>query len=136
MECRRCAGCEQAFRPRAQFPGSASAGSRLVSVSGDDSGNGASVRADADYRANQAEAQREWAGSHRDYWRDGERRTPATPSAIVWSSAGAIASGTRHVLQRWTRQRRFRPFCQAPTAWCHGPVAILQRRMCARSNSQ
>jgi len=32
---------------------------------------------DSDYRANQAEAQRQWRSRHRDYWREYRRKNPA-----------------------------------------------------------
>jgi len=32
---------------------------------------------DSDYRANQAEAQRQWRGRNKDYWREYRRRNPA-----------------------------------------------------------
>jgi hypothetical protein len=34
------------------------------------------LRSDDDYRANQAQAQQVWAGSHGDYWRDYRARHP------------------------------------------------------------
>ena len=91
-------------------------------------------RGDGDYRANQALAQRAWADGRRDYWREWRAAHPNTPSATVWSSGDATASGMCHVLQRWTRQRQFIPFHQGLTVWCRGRVAILQRWTRARSN--
>jgi len=64
----------------------------------------------------------------------GEPRTPSTPNATAWRSAGAMAIGRCHVLQRWTRHRRFLPWHQGHRGWFRGPVAILQRRTRGRSN--
>jgi hypothetical protein len=47
-----------------------------ASVNGGAAGNGPSVNSDADYRENQARAQRAWAQTHPDYWRDYRRTHP------------------------------------------------------------
>jgi hypothetical protein len=45
-------------------------------VSADAAGNEPSDASDADYRENQARAQRAWAQSHREYWREYRRTHP------------------------------------------------------------
>ncbi len=69
MGCRRCAGCGAGFKtnPRVAdqrycgLPACRRARRRLWQRQ--------KLKADADYRVNQAEAQRGWAADHADYWR-------------------------------------------------------------------
>ncbi len=118
MERRCCAACEQAFRPRAQSPGSCIAVSLLVSVSG----GGAGRRTSASATRITAPTKRGRSGSGPPITAitgaSGEPHTPNTPSAIGWRSVGAMASGKRHVLQRWTRHRRLTGDFQI------GPLAV------------
>jgi hypothetical protein len=76
MESRRCAGCDQAFRPRSQVPGQRYCSEVACQRERRRCWQRAKRASDADYRENQARAQRAWAQSHRDYWRD-YRRTHA-----------------------------------------------------------
>jgi hypothetical protein len=70
MECRRCAACKQAFRPRAQVPQQLFCGKAACQRERRRRWQRSKRRSDEDYRANQAQAQRNWAGGHRDYWRE------------------------------------------------------------------
>jgi hypothetical protein len=70
MECRRCAACEQAFRPRAQVPQQLFCGKAVCQRERRRRWQRRKRQGDEDYRANQAQAQRNWAGGHRDYWRE------------------------------------------------------------------
>ena len=69
MERRRCAACEQAFRPRAQSRGQLYCGQAACQRERRRRWQRNKRRRDEDYRANQARAQRVWAADHRDYWR-------------------------------------------------------------------
>ncbi len=63
MAKRRCAACGGVFAPRRNVPHQ-----RYCSKS--------DCQQDADYRANQAAAQRTWCARHRDYWRGYRRAHP------------------------------------------------------------
>jgi hypothetical protein len=76
MESRRCAGCGQAFRPRAQNPQQHYCSKDVCQRERRRLWQQAQRANDADYRENQARAQRAWAQSHRDYWRDYRGRHP------------------------------------------------------------
>jgi hypothetical protein len=69
MERRRCAACEQAFRPRTQSPGQLYCGQAPCQRERRRRWQRSKRQRDEDYRANQARAQRVWAADHRDYWR-------------------------------------------------------------------
>ena len=69
MERRRCAACEQAFRPRAQSRGQLYSGQAACQRERRRRWQRNKRRRDEDYRANQVRAQRVWAADHRDYWR-------------------------------------------------------------------
>jgi hypothetical protein len=76
MECRRCASCGRSFRPRAQVPQQRYCGMAACQRERRRRWHQNKLRSDDDYRANQAQAQQAWAGSHRDYWRDYRARHP------------------------------------------------------------
>jgi len=69
MDRRRCASCEQAFRPRAQCRGQLYCGQAACQRERRRRWQRRKRQRDEDYRANQAQAQRVWAAGHRDYWR-------------------------------------------------------------------
>jgi hypothetical protein len=76
MEHRRCAACGRTFRARSQVPQQ-----RYCSEVGCQRERRrlwqrAKRASDADYRENQARAQRAWAAKHREYWREYRRRHP------------------------------------------------------------
>ena len=76
MEKRRCAGCGEAFWPRPQVPHQlycSAAGCQRTRRRCWQQGK---RQSDADYRENQARAQRAWAQGHRDYWREYRRTHP------------------------------------------------------------
>ena len=70
MECRRCASCDQAFRPRAQVPQQRYCGKAACQRERRRRWQQSRLQGDGDYRANQAQAQQAWAGGHGDYWRE------------------------------------------------------------------
>jgi hypothetical protein len=70
MECRRCAACERVFRPRAQVPRQRFCGEAACQRERRRRWQQGKRQGDEDYRANQARAQRIWAGGHREYWRE------------------------------------------------------------------
>ena len=69
MESRRCAACGQAFRPRSRVPQQRYCGAAACRRDRRRRWQRAKRESDADYRENQARAQRAWAQNHRDYWR-------------------------------------------------------------------
>ena len=75
MQCRRCAGCGVSFRPRPQVPEQ-----RFCSQPECQRERRRRWKrkhqTDADYRDNQARAQRAWSERHREYWREYRRRHP------------------------------------------------------------
>lgn len=76
MECRRCAACGQAFRPRAQVPQQRYCALASCQRERRRRWQQSKLRSDADYRANQVLAQRAWADGHGDYWREYRARHP------------------------------------------------------------
>jgi len=70
MERRRCAACDRAFRPRAQVPHQRYCALAACQRERRRRWQQRKVHADADYRANQREAQRAWADCHGEYWRE------------------------------------------------------------------
>jgi hypothetical protein len=91
MERRRCAACGKAFRPRSQVPDqmycSASACQRVRRRRW----QRAKRQNDADYRENQARAQRAWVEGHPDYWREYRHTHPK------YSESNRIAARRRRV---------------------------------------
>jgi hypothetical protein len=76
MEIRRCAACGQAFRPRSQVPQQRYCRAAACQRERRRRWQRAKRESDADYRENQARAQRAWAQNHRDYWRAYRRTHP------------------------------------------------------------
>ena len=76
MECRRCAACDRAFRPRAQVPHQRYCGLAACQRERRRRWQQSKLRSDADYRANQRQAQRAWADGHGEYWREYRARHP------------------------------------------------------------
>jgi hypothetical protein len=77
MEYRRCAACEQVFRPRAQVPQQRFCGKAACQGERRRRWQQGKRRGDEDYRANQAHAQRTWGDGHRDYWCEWRATHPA-----------------------------------------------------------
>jgi len=69
MEERRCAGCGEAFRPRPQVPDQEYCGKKECRRVRRRHWQRAKRQDDADYRDNQARAQRAWARENSAYWR-------------------------------------------------------------------
>jgi hypothetical protein len=70
MERRRCAACDRAFRPRAQVPHQRYCALAACQRERRRRWQQSKLHADADYRANQRQAQRAWADVHGEYWRE------------------------------------------------------------------
>ena len=75
MQCRRCAGCGVSFRPRPQVPEQRFCSQPLCQRERRRRWK-RKHQTDADYRDNQARAQRAWSERHREYWREYRRRHP------------------------------------------------------------
>ena len=76
MECRRCASCDQIFRPRAQVPHQRYCALTACQRERRRRWQQNKLRTDADYRANQVQARRTWADGHGDYWREYRAKHP------------------------------------------------------------
>ena len=76
MERRRCAACGEAFRPRSQVPQQSYCSALACQRARRRRWQQAKRHSDADYRENQARAQRVWAQGHRGYWREYRRTHP------------------------------------------------------------
>ena len=76
MERRRCAACGEAFRRRSQVPNQKYCSELTCQRARRRRWQRAKRQSDADYRENQARAQRAWVQGHRDYWREYRRRHP------------------------------------------------------------
>jgi hypothetical protein len=76
MECRRCASCGQVFRPRAQVPQQRYCSLASCQRERRRRWQQSKLKDDADYRANQRQAQRAWAGRRGDYWREYRAKHP------------------------------------------------------------
>ena len=76
MEMRRCAACGEAFRPRSQVPDQTYCSALTCQRVRRRRWQQAKRQSDADYRENQARAQRAWVQRHRDYWRAYRRTHP------------------------------------------------------------
>lgn len=76
MERRRCAACGEAFRPRSQVPDQMYCSASACQRTRRRRWQQAKRQSDADYRENQARAQRAWVQGHRDYWREYRRTHP------------------------------------------------------------
>ena len=118
MERRRCAACEQAFRPRTQSPGQLYCGQAACQRERRRRWQRSKRQRDEDYRANQSQAQRVWAADHRDYWRkwraahpeyternrvaqrrrDGERQASRLAKMDASTPINGVPSGTYHLL--------------------------------------
>jgi hypothetical protein len=68
MECRRCAACERAFRPRAQVPHQRYCALAACQRERRRRWQRSKLQTDTDYRANQRQAQRAWMDGHGEYW--------------------------------------------------------------------
>jgi hypothetical protein len=96
MESRRCAACGQAFRPRSQVPHQSYCSAAACQRARRQRWRNAKRESDADYRANQARAQRAWARGHREYWREYRRTHPE------------YGESNRKAAREWQRDRRQR----------------------------
>jgi hypothetical protein len=103
MERRRCAACGGAFRPRSQVPAQKYCSKSACQRARRRRWQRAKRQSDADYRENQARAQRAWAQGHRDYWREYRRTHPQ------YCESNRLAARQR---QRKRRRRRVAQFAK------------------------
>jgi hypothetical protein len=76
MAKRRCAACGCLFVPRRNVPDQRYCSERACQRARRRRWQRQKLKADADYRANQAAAQRRWRERHPDYWRRYRQRHP------------------------------------------------------------
>jgi hypothetical protein len=76
MECRQCAACDRAYRPRAQVPHQRYCALAACQRERRRRWQQSKLHNDADYRANQRQAQRVWTEGHGEYWREYRARHP------------------------------------------------------------
>ena len=103
MDDRRCAACGKSFRLCPRVRDQKYCGEEECRRARRRRWQRARRQADADYRDNQARAQRGWAEGNSAYWRAYRSGTPTMRKRIARSSANGIAGGVRRILQRWTR---------------------------------
>ena len=103
MEMRRCAACGKAFRPRSQVPDQTYCSALTCQRVRRRRWQQAKRQSDADYRENQARAQRAWVQGHRDYWREYRRTHPQ------YCESNRLAARQR---QRKRRRRRVAQFAK------------------------
>ena len=73
---RRCRCCGKTFNPRPQVPKQQYCLERTCQQARKRAWQKERRHTDPDYRENQREAQKRWAGRHPDYWREWRRRHP------------------------------------------------------------
>jgi hypothetical protein len=76
MAKRRCAACGYLFEPRRNVPQQSYCSKRACQRTRRRRWQRQKLKTDADYRANQAAAQRRWREHHPAYWRDYRQRHP------------------------------------------------------------
>ena len=76
MQCQQCAACAGVFWPRSQNRTQRYCGQRHCQQERRRRWKREKRRTDADYRDNQARAQRSWGERHPTYWREYRRRHP------------------------------------------------------------
>jgi len=77
MDSRACAACGKPLRPRPQRPDQCFCSAAACQRERKRRWQQERVRHDADYRDNQARAQRAWAQRHPGYWRSYRQRNPS-----------------------------------------------------------
>ena len=97
MERRRCAACGAAFRPRSQVAAQMYCSAPDCQRARRRRWQRAKRRSDADYRENQARAQRAWVQGHRDYWREYRRTHPQ------YSESNRVAARQRRRAARFAK---------------------------------
>ena len=76
MQCRQCAACGASFRPCPQIPEQRFCSQPDCQRERRRRWKRRKRQTDADYRDNQARAQRAWSERHREYWREYRRQHP------------------------------------------------------------
>ena len=104
MECRRCAACDRAFRPRAQIPHQRYCALAACQRERRRRWQLSKLHSDADYRANQRQAQRAWADGHGEFCKT--RRTSAAVASPLLNTVaiGVIGMARPIVTATWFHQ--------------------------------
>jgi hypothetical protein len=124
MAKRRCAACGCLFEPRRNVPHQRYCSERGCQRTRRRRWQRQKLKADADYRANQAAAQRRWRERHPAYWRDYRQRHP---DSTARNREQPLRVPRRRRLQTWTRTPPKGPFVQALTDWFRWQPQGLQR---------
>jgi hypothetical protein len=128
MEKRRCAACGQAFWPRPQVPQQKYYGAEACRRIRRRRWQKAKLESDADYRENQARAQR-LAQGHRDYWRAYRSRHPQycvdNRKRARWRQRERRRRAAKFA--KMDSSGRFRLCLQVLTCWCPKLPRSLQR---------
>ena len=108
MEQRRCAGCHKLFHPRPQSPDQKFCSAAECQRERKRRWQEAKRAADADYRDNDAQANRQWRNRHRGYWREYRRKHPQ------------YVTGNRQQQRERDRALRRHPVALGPdlAPWC------------------
>jgi hypothetical protein len=110
MERRRCVACGEAFLPRSQVPDQMYCSESDCQRARRRRWQRAKRQSDADYRENQARAQRAWVRDHRDYWRAYRCTHPQ------YSESNRIAARERQ------RERRAAQFAKMDASKALSPI--------------
>jgi hypothetical protein len=113
MERRRCAACGQAFRPRSQVPEQSYCSAAACQRVRRRRWQKTKRHSDADYRENQARAQRAWAQGHRGYWREYRRTHPQYCESN--REAARQQQRRRRRARRFAKMNASRPLSRVPS---------------------
>jgi hypothetical protein len=112
MAKRWCAACGGLFVPRRNVPRQHYCSKPACQRTRGQRWQRQKLKTDADYRANQAAAQRRWPEHHPDYWR---RYRQHHPEYAERNRDRQGERNRRRRLQTWTRPVHKHPFAQALT---------------------
>ena len=135
MECRRCAACDQAFRPRAQVPHQRYCALAACQRERRRRWQQSKLHSDADYRANQRQAQRAWADGHGEYWREYRASHPDYTDHNRLEQRRRDRGRRVARLAKMDASTPINRFLQGLTVCWRRPAVILQRRTRGRSKS-
>ena len=114
MERRRCAACGEAFRPRSQVPHQMYCSAAACQRARRRRWQRAKRQSDADYRENQARAQRAWAQRHRGYLAE-YRRTHPEYCESNRNAARQRQRGQRRRAARFAKMDASMPLSRVPS---------------------
>jgi hypothetical protein len=121
MECRWCASCGQAFRPRAQVPQQRYCSLASCQRERRRRWQQSKLENDADYRANRRQAQRAWADRHGDYWLEYRAKHPD------------YTDRNRREQRRRDRGRRSAPLAKMDASTAINPIRSGTYRLLAQA---